>query len=144
MHPRQPESPDIQQKLHELQRRYPVVAGVMLVSAGGLVLAATFQKEDSVSRLAAVSRTMYLLAQQTCHEFDRGQMQSVHLSFRWAEPGDDNTPGRVMIRPVNAEAILVLVLHLSTPLKQPDTLFQMDIERMVGYLAHQITHDEMR
>ncbi len=131
----------IRQRLLELQRNYPIVDGLMLVSTGGLVVASTFNKEDSVSRLAAVTRTMYLLAEDTCREFDRGEMRSVHLSFRRGHAGDDNTPSRVVMREVTAGAVLVMVLHIPTAMKQQSSLFELDVERMVGYLAHQITYD---
>jgi predicted regulator of Ras-like GTPase activity (Roadblock/LC7/MglB family) len=107
-----PDAAYIQQRLYELQRGYPVVHGLMIVSAGGIVLASTFGKEDNVSRLAAVTRTLYLLGQDTCREFGRGEMTSVHLSYRRGQPGDDNTPTRVVIRSLTDDHMLVMVLGI--------------------------------
>lgn len=131
----------IRQRLLELQRNYPLVDGLMLVSTGGLVIASTFHKEDSVSRLAAVTRTMYLLAEDTCREFDRGELRAVHLNFRRGQAGDDNTPSRVVMRAITEGAVLAMVLRVPTIQPQQSSLFELDVERMVGYLAHQITFD---
>jgi len=142
MYQPRPDATYIQQRLYELQRGYPVVHGLMIVSSGGIVLASTFGKEDNVSRLAAVTRTLYLLGQDTCREFGRGEMMSVHLSYRRRQPGDDNAPARVVIRSLTDDHVLVMVLDIpvaQTPRHQIE--FQRDIERMVGYVARQITHE---
>lgn len=140
MYQHQPNTPHIQSRLFDLQRGYPMVEGLLLVSYGGLTLASTFQKEESVSRLAAVSRTMFLLAADACNDMERGEMLSLHLSYKRGRGGDDNTPSQVIMRSVGEATMLVMVLH--SPLgmiADHDLLFMNDVERMVGYIAHMIT-----
>jgi predicted regulator of Ras-like GTPase activity (Roadblock/LC7/MglB family) len=142
MYPLQPDIAYIRERLYALRQAYPIVDGLMLVSTGGFTLASTFSKEDSVSRLAAVSRTLYLLAEDTCREFERGEILSVHLSFRRGMGGDDNAPSQVILRSVTEDTMLVMVLHApaSHPSHQSVTL-TADVERMVGLIAHQILHE---
>ncbi|MEO0563598.1 MAG: roadblock/LC7 domain-containing protein [Chloroflexota bacterium] len=142
MYSPRPERSQIEQRLFELQRAHPTIEGLMLVSTGGFTLATTFQKADSVSRLAAVTRTMYLLARDTCAEFDRGEMQAVHLSYRRGHAGDDNLPSTVLLRSVTEDLMLVIVLHIPAGhnLRQ-QMAFQSDVERIIGYLAHQIAFE---
>ncbi|MEL7236577.1 MAG: roadblock/LC7 domain-containing protein, partial [Chloroflexota bacterium] len=70
---RQPNTSYIRERLLEIQGGYPIVEGLMLVSRGGFVLASTFNRDDNVSRLAAVTRTMFLLSEDVCREMGRGE-----------------------------------------------------------------------
>ncbi len=142
VHP-SPDAPEIRERLLTLQQGYPIVEGLMLVTTGGFVLASTFAKADSVSRLAAVSRTLFLLADDMCREFGRGDMQTVHLTYKRGIGGDDNTPSRVILRTVGETIMLLMVLHapVSGPGGVQETLFMNDVERMIGLMAHQITFE---
>lgn len=141
MYQRQPDTSYIRERLLEMQRGYPTVEGLMLVSYGGFVLASTFQKEDNVSRLAAVTRTLFLLAGDMCRDLGRGEMKSVHLTYKRGYGGDDNTPSHVILRPVEQDTLLVMVLHSPLGGGAQETLFLNDVERMVAFIAHQITHE---
>lgn len=138
-----PDAAAIRERLITLQRGYPVVEGLMLVTTGGFVLASTFNKEDSVSRLAAVTRTLFLLAGNMCQEMGRGDMKTVHLSYKRGFGGDDNATSRVIMQPVGTGMMLVMVLH--SPLGGASTVQEMvflgDVERMVGFIAHQFAQD---
>jgi len=138
---RQPNTSYIRERLLELRNSYPVTEGIMLVSRGGFVLASTFDKDDNVSRLAAVTRTMFLLSEDVCREMGRGEMKDVHLTYKRGHGGDDNAPSRVILKPVNDSAMLVLVLHspLGGAHTMQETKFLMDVERMLAFIAHRIT-----
>ena len=138
-----PDTSYIQERLFDLQKRYPVLEGLLLVSYGGFVLASTFRKDDNVSRLAAVSRTMFLLAEDACMDMGRGEMKSVHLTYKRRQGGDDNAPSTVIMRPIGATTMLVMVLHSPLDVTNPtqEMIFLSDVERMVGFVAHMITQD---
>ncbi|MEM6280920.1 MAG: roadblock/LC7 domain-containing protein [Chloroflexota bacterium] len=138
---RQPDTSYIRERLLELQSGYPVVEGLMLVSRGGFVLASTFNREDNVSRLAAVTRTMFLLSEDVCREMGRGDMKDVHLTYRRGHGGDDNAPSRVILKPVNDVTMLMMVLHspLGGAQTPQETRFLVDVERMLAFIAHRIT-----
>jgi predicted regulator of Ras-like GTPase activity (Roadblock/LC7/MglB family) len=142
VHP-SPDASEIRERLLTLQQGYPIVEGLMLVTTGGFVLASTFDKADSVSRLAAVSRTLFLLADDMCREFGRGEMHAVHLTYKRGMGGDDNSPSRVILRTVGATIMLLMVLHapVGGPGGTQETLFLNDVERVIGYIAHQITFE---
>jgi predicted regulator of Ras-like GTPase activity (Roadblock/LC7/MglB family) len=111
------------------------------VSRGGFVIASTFNKEDNVSRLAAVTRTLFLLSEDVCREMARGEMKDVHLTYKRGQGGDDNASSRVTLKPVNENTIIVMVLHspLGNAHISQETRFLMDIERMLAFIAHRIT-----
>lgn len=142
MYQHQPNTSHIQSRLLQLQNGYPMVEGLMLVSYGGFVLASTFKKDDNVSRLAAVSRTMFLLADDACRDMGRGTMQSVHLSYKRERGGDDNTASQVIMRAMSDSTMLVIALH--SPMRSIGSLddrFLGDIERMISFIALQIAHE---
>lgn len=140
MYQRQPDTSYIRERLLEMQQGYPTVEGLMLVSYGGFVMASTFHKEDNVSRLAAVTRTLFLLSDDVCRDMGRGEMKSVHLTYKRGYGSDDNTPSHVILRPVGEDQLLVMVLH--SPLGGgQETQFLNDVERMVAFIAHQITRE---
>jgi len=138
----QPDTSHIRQQLLDLQRGYPSVEGLMLVSSGGIVLASTFQKPDNVSRLAAVTRTLFLLADEACTEMGRGQMQSVHLSYKRGMGGDDNAPSQVTLVPVGGDIVLMMVLHAGHgTAMSPSPALHSDVQRLIQFIAHQIAHN---
>lgn len=143
MYSRYPDASAIREQLLELQRGYPVVEGLMLVTHGGLVLESTFHKEDSVSRLAAVTRTLFLLSDDVCRYTGRGEMKSVHLTYKRGFGGDDNAVSRVIMQPIGEQLMVVMVLHspVRAAASPQEMVFLADIERMIGFITHKITQE---
>ncbi len=131
----QPRTTRIHKRLSELQAGHPSVAGLLLVSRGGFVVASTFRDRSRVDRLAAVSRAFFLLAGEAATVMGVGDMRGAGLTFNHGHNGDDAAQGTVMMRPVGDDAMLVVVLHDVTR----SAAFLRDVEFVVAHLAHAIT-----
>lgn len=134
-----PDTSPITEHLRAVQQRYPAVDGLMLVETGGRVLASTFQKDDSIARLGALARTLFLLASDSSAEMGHGPAEAVHIRYRRGGAGDDNAPSQVILRPINEHTLLVIVL--SSQAAMPAPRFHHDLERMIRFIAHGIQHN---
>lgn len=113
----------------------------MLITTGGIVLATTFEPSAHTSRLAAVSRTLLLLADEACQTTGRGALHSVQVAYKRGG-GDTLNQCRVMLRALSPQTTLVMVLCTpATTIPLQETRFLEDIERMIAYSSWQIEND---
>ncbi|MFZ4813224.1 MAG: roadblock/LC7 domain-containing protein [Phototrophicaceae bacterium] len=114
-----PSTAQLQTHLANLQSGHPSIEGMLLVSYGGFPLASTFYQQDSTSRLAAVVRTLFRVADDTCRQVNYGQARQVVLHYRHGA-SNEQPIRQVVIQTITSELVLAVAFH--TPNAQAEPL----------------------
>lgn len=115
-----------------MQENHYCIDGLLLVKTSGLIITTTLKSSASTQRLAAVSATLFRLADEASESWGSGIADEIHLIFS----EDDENVSSVQLYPVGEKVVLLAILR-----ENDDTSWRTLIDKGVNYLTHLIAND---